>query len=357
MVATIEHRRGIGGSDLLDATAHRQLPLMPIPATVHGRNVLNGEITITLPVDWSLLNTPRRKESVTQERLSNIQAKLTDFAAGVDMSTVAALIVRLNSEFRKAARQDGWAALKANVAAQEAAATALRNSGLCQLFGAIVTSGGAMGGAAVNLRGARQIQTRFDELYKAKIQAPLPKSTLETPVPNKPPTQAQYFDQPEGEPQLFDTRKGKAQLSQEQGEPSNIETSPSAGRGSSDNGNAPNAPRELDTPPDSTTGPLEFTRVAQAQTAAQQEAMRWNGMVTIATEAAKLPGAGLNMGATHYLEEKAKLEAAGIRAQAQVEDERAFMAGYEMVIQNFLGTLAEIRHADSETRSRIVNMA
>ncbi|WP_445222832.1 hypothetical protein ACKWRH_45625 (plasmid) [Bradyrhizobium sp. Pa8] len=62
------------------------------------------------------------------------------------------------------------------------------------------------------------------------------------------------------------------------------------------------------------------------------------------------------MGVTHYAEEKAKLEATSIKAQARMEGEREFMASYEMLIQDFLGKLAEIRRADSETRSKIVNM-
>ncbi|MDA9544868.1 hypothetical protein ACM43_10185 [Bradyrhizobium sp. CCBAU 45321] len=236
------------------------------------------------------------------EKLSNVQVKLKDFVTENDVSAVAALIVRLNAEFRKAARSDRSAALNVEIAAQEAAAKALRNSGLCQLFGAIATSVGAILGAGVNLKGARQTQARFDELYKPKIQTPLPKSSAVTPTPN--------------------SASGQAQRA-----------------------------------PDSTTDPLEFTRVVQAQTAAQQAAMRWNAMGTIATEAFKLPGAGLNMGATHYQEEKAKLEADSTKARAQLENESEFMASYEAAIQDFLGKLAEIRRADTEARSKIVSMA
>ncbi|TAI59822.1 hypothetical protein CWO89_44120, partial [Bradyrhizobium sp. Leo170] len=61
-----------------------------------------------------------------QEKLSNVQVKLKDFATGNEISAVAALIVRLNAEFRKAARSDRSAALNVEIAAQEAAAKALR---------------------------------------------------------------------------------------------------------------------------------------------------------------------------------------------------------------------------------------
>ncbi|WP_420969611.1 hypothetical protein [Bradyrhizobium sp. B120] len=101
-------------------------------------------------------------ERVTQETLSSIQPKLKDFATGSNLSAVAALIVRLSSERRKAAREDLWAALDADIAAQDAAAESLRKSGLCQLFGAILASGGAIAGAGMNLKGARESQLRFD---------------------------------------------------------------------------------------------------------------------------------------------------------------------------------------------------
>ncbi|MGF6313283.1 hypothetical protein ABIB82_007382 [Bradyrhizobium sp. i1.8.4] len=367
MAFAIERETTVGGYDLLDAAVHQQLPWAPISAAVRGRNVPEGEIPRPLadPVEgargWGSVGVSDLADVVIHEKLSNIQVKLKDFATRNDISAFAALIIRLNAEFRKAARSDRSAALNVEIAAQEAAAKALRNSGLCQLFGAIATSGGAMLGAGVNLKGARQIQARFDELYKAKIQTPLPKSSVETPAPNSPSGQAQRFDKPEGEPELHGEPHGKAQFTQapeREARPSedNIEMTRLDGSTSSGRGNTPGDPLRLDAP-DSTTDPLEFTRVVQAQTAAQQAAMRWNGMGTIATEAFKLPGAGLNMGATHYQEEKAKLEADGTKARAQREDESGFMASYEATIQDFLGKLAEIRRADTEARSKIVYMA
>ncbi|MGY3614199.1 hypothetical protein [Bradyrhizobium sp. USDA 10063] len=366
MAVAIERGTTVGGHDLLDAAAHQQLPWVPISATVASRNAPEREITLPLadPVErargFGSVGVPDLADVEIHEKLSNVQAKLKDFTAGNDISAVAALIVRLNAEFRKAARSDRSAALNIEIAAQEAAAKALRNSGLCQLFGAIATSGGAMSGAAVNLKGARQIQARFDEAYKAKIHTPLPNSGLETPAPTRPSGQAQRFDKPEGEPKLSDKPHGKAQLTpapEREAQPSedNIEMT-GLDRSTSSSRSNTGDPLRLDAS-DSATDPLEFTRVAQAQTAAQQAAMRWNGMGTIVTEAFKLPGAGLNMGATHYQEEKAKREADSIKARAQVEDESEFMASYETVIQDFLGKLAEIRRADAEARSKIVYMA
>ncbi|WP_027520089.1 hypothetical protein [Bradyrhizobium sp. WSM1417] len=365
MVFAIEPETTVGGYDLLDAAVHQQPPWVPTSATVRGRNVPEGEIPRPLadPVEgtrgWGSVGVPDLADVVIHEKLSNVQVKLKDFVTGNDISAVAALIVRLNAEFREAARSDRSAALDDEIAAQEAAAKALRNSGLCQLFGAIATSGGGMLGAGVNLKGARQIQSRFDELYKAKIQTPLSKSSVETPAPNSPSGQAQRFDK-QGEPELYDKPHDKAQCTQAPERDArpledNIEMTRLHGSKTSSS-NTPSDPLRLDTP-HSMTDPLEFTRVVQAQTAAQQAAMRWNGMGTIATEAFKLPGAGLNMGATHYQEEKAKLEARGTKARAQMEEEREFMASYESAIQDFLGKLAEIRRADTEARSKIVYMA
>ncbi|MGY4403842.1 hypothetical protein [Bradyrhizobium sp. USDA 3315] len=367
MAFAIERETSVGGYELLNAAVHQQLPWLPISAAVRGRNLPEGEIPRPLadPVEGARgrgsIGVPHLADVVIDEKLSNVEVKLKDFVTGNDISAVAALIVRLNAEFRKAARSDRSAALNVEIAAQEAAAKALRNSGLCQLFGAIATSGGAMLGAGVNLKGARQIQARFDELYKAKIQTPLPKSGVEPPAPNSPSAQTPRFDKPEGEPELCDKPQGNAQFTQAPEREArcsedSIEMTRLDGSTSSSRGNTLGDPPRPDAP-DSTTAPLEFTRVVQAQTAAQQAAMRWNGLGTIATEAFKLPGAGLNMGATHYQEEKAKLEADSTKARAQMEDESEFMASYQATIQDFLGKLAEIRRADTEARSKIVYMA
>ena len=124
MVVKIERERTVGGYDLLDAAAHQQLPWLPISATVAGRNVPEGEITRPLAdrveraPGWGSVGAPDLAD-VEIQKLSNVQAKLKDFATGNDISAVAALIVRLNAEFRKAARSDRSAALNVEIAAQE----------------------------------------------------------------------------------------------------------------------------------------------------------------------------------------------------------------------------------------------
>ncbi|PPQ14019.1 hypothetical protein CV770_39215 [Bradyrhizobium sp. AC87j1] len=200
------------------------------------------------------------------------------------MSAIAALIVRLNSELRKAAREDMWAAVGADIAAQDAAAKSIRSSGLYQLFGSIVASSGAIAGAGMNLKGARQSQLRFES------NAPKASSGLEARTPDG----MDHFD---------------------------------------------------------------FTRMAHAQTAAAQETMKWGGMAAMTTETSKIAGAGMNMASTQCQEEKAKHDADSTKAKAHAEDERQFIDYYQTQIQDMLSKLAEMRSADSETRSKLVNMA
>ncbi|KWV58266.1 hypothetical protein AS156_36340 [Bradyrhizobium macuxiense] len=200
------------------------------------------------------------------------------------MSAIAALIVRLNSELRKAAREDMWAAVGADIAAQDAAAKSIRSSGLYQLFGSIAASSGAIAGAGMNLKGARQSQLRFES-------------------------------------------------------------------------NAPKSSSGLDAHTSNSMGHLEVTRMAHAQTAAAEETMKWGGMAAMTTETSKIAGAGMNMASTQCQEEKAKHDADSTKAKAHAEDERQFIDYYQTQIQDMLSKLAEMRSADSETRSKLVNMA
>ncbi|MGX9432249.1 hypothetical protein [Bradyrhizobium sp. LeoA1S1] len=278
----------IAGVDPLDTAAQ----LSPSAPSVSLRGARVPEATTTQSLaqsnngasNFALLGNSGPPELVTQQTLSGIAPKLKDFATGSNMSAVAALIVRLNSELRKAAREDMWAAVGADIAAQDAAAKSIRSSGLYQLFGSIVASCGAIAGAGMNLKGALKSQLRFDS-------------------------------------------------------------------------NAPKASSGLDGRSPSGMDPLDATRIACAQTAAATETMRWGGMAAMTTETSKFAAAGMNMASTHYQEEKAKHDADSTKAKAHVEDERQFIDYYQTQIQDMLGKLAEMRSADSETRSKLVNMA
>ncbi|WFU14898.1 hypothetical protein [Bradyrhizobium sp. CB3481] len=363
MLVVIE-QVGVTRVDPLDTAASPQTPLIPISApscagTAPERQVPFGQVADGARESAGLSALP---DFAIYEKLSSVQPKLKDFATGTDISAIARLIVRLNRECFKAAREGKWAALGADIAAQDAAAKALRDSGLCQLFGSILTSGGTMAGGAISLKGASQAQARFDELFKIKIQRTPPRCELEPEVLNDRAGQLRRLEAAEGELQLLQNASGKAQGIAEwdgntQLQDGKIESPPREGGWSSGEGNAPNASLEADARPPEGMDSLQFTRVAQAQTAAQQENMKWNGMNAITTETFKLVAAGATLGATHYQEEQIKQNADSTRSKAQVDDEKQFSDYYQAVFHDVMGKLAEIRSAESETRSRIINMA
>lgn len=392
MLGAIE-RAGVTGADPLDAAAHHQSP--PISVALASRDGIgpDGKRGLSFArVDEAATNLasfgePALPGFVIQEKVSSVQTKLKDFTAQIDLSAIAALIVRLNNDLRKSARQDLWAAVASDVAAQGAAAKAIRDSGLCQLFGTILTSAGALAGAGLNLKGARRSQARFDEIA-TRTQRPSPGSNLRPEGPSRPTGQTQRIEAgedglehlAEGEgtsprsdlsPDLPNRPAGQAQrpeaedhvlrdaaardhiAEQESGSgemPHASESEPGA------EGHAHTSPPERHARPHG-TDPLELSRITEAQTAAQGEVMKWTGLSAIATEASKIPGAGLTMGATHFQEEQAKREADSTKAKARAEDEKQFVESYQAVIQDMLDKLAELRIAESETRGKLVSMA
>lgn len=391
MLGAIE-RAGVTGADPLDAAAHHQSPLISV--ALASRDGIGPDGKTGLPfarvdeaaTNWASFGEPALPGFVIQEKVSSVQTKLTDVTAQIDLSAIAALIVRLNNDLRKSARQDLWAAVASDVAAQGAAAKAIRDSGLCQLFGTILTSACALAGAGLNLKGARRSQARFDEIT-TRTQRPLPGSNLRPEGPSRPTGQTQRIGGEDGlehlaegqgtlprsdlGPDLPNRPAGQAQRSEaednvlqdaaasdhiaEQGSGNSVTPHASeiepAGQG-----HAPTPPPEPDARPHGTDA-LELSRITEAQTAAQGEVMKWTGLSAIATEASKIPGAGLTMGATHYQEEQARREADSTKAKAQAEDEKQFIESYQTVIEDMLDKLAELRRADSETRSKLVSMA
>lgn len=391
MLGAIE-RAGVTGADPLDAAAHHQSPLISV--ALASRDGIGPDGKTGLPfarvdeaaTNWTSFGEPALPGFVIQEKVSSVQTKLTDVTAQIDLSAIAALIVRLNNDLRKSARQDLWAAVASDVAAQGAAAKAIRDSGLCQLFGTILTSACALAGAGLSFKGARRSQARFDEIT-TRTQRPLPASELRPEGPSRPTGQTQriggeggleHLAEGQGTlprsdlgPDLPNRPAGQAQRSeaedhvlqdaaardhiaeQESGNgamPHASESEPAA------EGHAHTSPPEPHARPHG-TDPVELSRITEAQTAAQGEVMKWTGLSAIATEGSKIPGAGLTMGATHFQEEQAKREADSTKAKARAEDEKQFVESYQAVIQDMLDKLAELRIADSETRSKLVSMA
>lgn len=391
MLGAIE-RASLPGADPLDA-AHHQSPEISVALASSDGIGPDGKTSLSFAqLDEGAPNGASIGDlalpgSIIQEKVPSIQIRLKDFAARTDLSAIAALIVRLDNDLRKSARQDLWAAVASDVAAQGAAAKAIRDSGLCQLFGTMLTSAGGLAGAGLNLKGARRSQARFDEIT-TRTQRPLPGSELRPEGPSSPTSQVQRIEagedglghlaEREGAPPSSDLAPdvpnrpaGQAQRSEaEDNVPQDAAASDHIAEQGSGNsvtphaseiepagqGHAPTPPPEPDARPHGTDA-LELSRITEAQTAAQGEVMKWTGLSAIATEASKIPGAGLTMGATHYQEEQARREADSTKAKAQAEDEKQFIESYQTVIEDMLDKLAELRRADSETRSKLVSMA
>lgn len=352
MLGAIEHA-GVTGADPLDAAAH-QSPLISV--ALASRDAIGPDGKTGLPfarvdeaaTNWKSFGEPALPEFVIQEKVSSVQTKLTDVAAQIDLSAIAVLIARLNNDLRKSARQDLWAAVASDVAAQGAAAKAIRDSGLCQLFGTVLTSAGGLAGAGLNLKGARRSQARFDEIT-TRAQRPLPGSDLEGP--SRPTGQTLRI---EAEDHVLQDVAARDHIAEQEG--GNSVTRPASEIASAGERHAPTSPPERDARPHGTDA-LELSRISEAQTAAQGEVMKWTGLSAIATEASKIPGAGLTMGATHFQEEQAKRQADSTKAKARAEDEKQFIESYQMVIEDMLSKLAALHRADSETRSKLVSMA
>lgn len=298
------------------------------------------------------------------------EPNVPQLASDTNSSAIAALIVRLNKTFRNAARHSLWAAVNTDVTALRAGAKALRNSGLCQLFGVMVTSVGAMAGAGLSLNGARQSQSRFNDAFKTRTSGlPAPDSALDIPhdsarqmQPIEPAeigtshrlggTTTEFMDahtQPIEAPEtetshLCGGTRARADASDEQMH--SIEAP---------EGGTPRRRSETTPRPDVIDAEM-FARATRAQTEAQTQLMKWSGLSGIASDGAKIPGAGLTMGATHYQEDKERHEADSVKAKARAEDERDSVNSHDAVSQDVLNRLGEMVHLDNDARTRIIDM-
>ncbi|TIS44076.1 MAG: hypothetical protein E5Y35_08985 [Mesorhizobium sp.] len=295
MLNSIEQTNRVCGHHLSGGAVQEQ-PFSPMPATSNGISMSDGE-AVSTPAD------PRKLASVGSPTLGNIavQKNVAETALGarlvsVDIHAVGALLHRLNLELRNSARLDRQAARDSDIAAQDAAAKALRASGLLQLVGTLLTSTFAIAGAGASLKGASKAQARFDEEIgglkssdsevstKAELSEPAPKLATETP------------------------------------------------------------------------SPVDEARIYRANQVAQEATMTWSGVSTGITEVGKIGGAGSNMGATIEQQKQAELEAEATKMHSRADDESEFKSSYETMIQDVLQTLSEVRRADAETRSKIANM-
>ncbi|MBA1143904.1 MULTISPECIES: hypothetical protein [Mesorhizobium] len=212
--------------------------------------------------------------------------------ASVDIYTIGALLHSLNLKFRESARLDRQAARDCDIAAQDAAAQALRAAGVFQLVGTVLTSAFAIAGAGASLKGAIKAQVSFQQQLGGS------------------------------------TALNKTNSQANSGESLNVTGSP---RG-------------------------DVRSIQKAQQGAQATTMMWSGAATGITEVGKIGGAGLNMGATIEQEKKARLEAEATEMRSNADAQSEFKSAYEKMIQDVLETLSEVRRAEAETNSKIVSI-
>ncbi|WEX91755.1 hypothetical protein PZN02_006070 (plasmid) [Sinorhizobium garamanticum] len=321
---------------LSDAAVHEHRSILPMFMPTNGMSMRDAEVVST-PADVQLQRSaggPTLGDVAAHN--NSAEASLGARLASVDIYKISALLHSLNLEFRDSARLDRQIARDCDIAAQGAAAKALRDSGLCQLVGTFLTSAFAIAGAGVSLKGASKAQARFD--------VEIGSSTAR----NKTSFKAGLFKHG-GIRQLFQAglfkHGGRRQLNEAL---CNIAyyLLRRAARG-------PQAPRaRLGSRP----AGFDPDRVYRAQQVAQRTTMSWGGVATGITELGKLGGAALNMGATVEQEKKAKLEAESTKMRSRADDESEFKSAYEKMIQDVLEKLSEVRRADADTRSKIANM-
>ncbi|NRP75958.1 hypothetical protein ILFOPFJJ_06882 [Ensifer psoraleae] len=163
MLHTVVQTNPIDSLNLWGGASLENPPFLPMSPTVNRINMTDGGV-VSAPSDpcklpWA--GVPTLADTAGQENGS--ESVLGARLASVDIHAVGALLHSLNLKFRESARLDRQAARDCDIAAQNAAAKALRTSGLFQLVGTITTSAFAIAGAGVNLKGASKAQSRFQE--------------------------------------------------------------------------------------------------------------------------------------------------------------------------------------------------
>lgn len=303
MLHTIVETNRVAGHHLPEGALIEHWPFLPMSATANGRSTSDGGVVSTSadPGNFSSAGLPTLGDIIIQN--NGAEAALGARLASVDIYAVGALLHSLNLEFRESARLDRQASRDRDIAAQDAAAKALRASGLCQLAGTVLTSALAIAGAGINLKGASKAQARFQEGMSAVRRLSTRQVTL---APDKGVGNYRRVFRPT-----------------------------SASR---------------------TASWRDPTKIYRAQQVAQETTMIWSGVATGITEVGKLGGAASNMGATIEQEKKAKREAEGAMMRSLAEDESEFKSAYEKMIQDVLEKLSEVRRAEAETRSKIANM-
>ncbi|ULJ74436.1 hypothetical protein [Rhizobium gallicum] len=153
----------VGDRQLWSGPLLEHRPVVPLSQTANDMNMRDGGF-VSASADSCKLSSagvPTLGEIAAQN--NGAEPDLRARLGSVDIYAVGALLHSLNLEWRDSARLDRQAARDCDIAAQDAAAKALRASGLFQLTGTILTSTFAIAGAGVTLKGATKAQVPFQE--------------------------------------------------------------------------------------------------------------------------------------------------------------------------------------------------
>ncbi|MER8791408.1 hypothetical protein BPNPMPFG_006763 (plasmid) [Mesorhizobium sp. AR07] len=370
MLHTVVQANDSRGPRLPGGDLDEHWPFLPMSATSNGMGVRYGEL-ITTPADLFKLasaGSPTLADIVVQNK--GAETGLGARLASVDIYAVGALLHSLSLKLRESARLDRQAARDCDIAAQEAAAKALRASGICELVGTLLTSAFAIAGAGVSIMGASKAQTRFDAKLSG-LNGPGFRAAEPSPKASQPPAvdQNRIYRalRASGIRELVGTlltsafaiagarvsTKGasKARTRLDAKLSGSKEASFRADLQQPEPKLVPEPSLQASQPP-----PVDLTRIYKAQQVAHETTMIWSGLATGMNEVGKIPGAAFKMGATGEQEKKAKLEAEGTKMRSRADDESEFKLAYEKMIQDVLEKLSEVRRADADTRSKIVNM-
>ena len=177
MVDAVGGAPGAGGVTRLDGSPG------PLPPAVVARGVPAGSLQAALAADIAESNDPAAaaagprlaaaREEAAPVATDTLLGSLRHLAANsVGVQELAQVMHKINLEMREASRQDREVARDAEIASLQAAAQKIRDSAALQLFGTIVSSGMAIGGAAISVKGAAKAQGKFDaEMAKPQPNA------------------------------------------------------------------------------------------------------------------------------------------------------------------------------------------
>jgi hypothetical protein len=233
---------------------------------------------------------------------------LRDFnTLAVSIQQIAQVIQDQNLQSREAARQDRELARDADIAAQQKAADEIRRGAIFSLVSTVVSSSMAIGGGALQMRGATQA---FQTYRQA---AATPQNQLTNP--------AAQIPKPGGSVEM-------------------------------DNLAAKRPPPPAQDPQ---VAALERRmRISEAEPKARYQADMGTARGQIATETGKIGGALLNIGTAEAEAEKAEQLAESAKMRTRAEDETDFIRAYADNVRAVQEKLAALQQAEADTNRQIV---